>query len=250
MNHTHVDRHSGWSRRTGVAFALLGLTIGMLVAEPTGPTPNSLSDAERKDGWRLLFDGTDLHGWRSYRGTDAPANGWRVENGELRKLPGVKGGDLVTREKYNDFELSWEWWIAPEGNNGVKYLVTEERPSAPGHEYQMIDDKTNPDALKGPKRMTAAFYDVLPPSADKPVKPAKEWNSSRILVKGQHVEHWLNGKKVLEYELGSRAIQAAIAESKFKSSVGFGEKIAGHIMLTDHHDEARFRSIKIRELSR
>ena len=249
MKDIPVKLRNTWSRQTGIVCAVFALTLSALIAQPAGPTPNTLSDSERKEGWRLLFDGSDLHGWRSYRGAEAPANGWRVEHGELRKLPGIKGGDLVTREKYSDFELSWEWWIAPEGNNGVKYLVTEERPSAPGHEYQMIDDKTNPDALKGPKRMTAAFYDVLPPSADKPVKPAKEWNFSRILVKGQHVEHWLNGKKVLEYELGSPALKAAIAESKFKSSAGFGEKIAGHIMLTDHQDEARFRSIKIRDLS-
>jgi len=221
-----------------------------LAADKEGPAPNTLTDVERRSGWRLLFDGADLHGWRSYRGTDAPSTGWRVENGELRKLPGVKGGDLITRDQFTDFELAWEWWIAPQGNNGVKYLVTEDRPSAPGHEYQMIDDKTNPDALKGAKRMTAAFYDVLPPVAGKPVKPAGEWNQSRILISKNQVEHWLNGTLVLSYELGSEAIKAAIAESKFKSSPRFGEKISGHIMLTDHQDEARFRSIKIRELNR
>jgi len=113
----------------------------------------------------------------------------------------------------------------------------------------MIDDTKNPDAKVGPHRATASFYDVLAPSPDKPLKPVAEWNQSRLLIQGNHVQHWLNGKKVLEYELGSAAVKAAVAKSKFKDAPGFGEKIKGHILLTDHHDECWFRNIKIRELS-
>ena len=223
---------------------LLASTLPSTLQE--GGKPNTLTEAERLAGWRLLFDGESLHGWRAYGKQEAPSAGWRVENGLLIKLPGVRGGDIITREKYADFELDWEWWISSMGNNGVKYLVTEARPGAPGHEYQMIDDKTNPDALRGAKRMTAAFYDVLPASADKPTKGASQWNRSKIVIQGNRVEHWLNGQKVLVYELGSAGLKEAIQQSKFKQSLGFGEKIAGHIMLTDHQDEARFRNIKLR----
>ncbi len=213
------------------------------------PTINSLSQAEKDAGWKLLFDGRSLQGWRLYGKEAAPTAGWRVENGELRKLAGVKGGDIVTTEMFLDFDLRWDWWIATNGNNGVKYLVSEERKSSPGHEYQMIDDARNPDALRGGKRITAAFYDVLPPSPTKKAVGAGQWNHSRVQVKGRLVEHWLNGDKVLDYELETPSLMDAIRQSKFKDSPGFGAKIRGPIMLTDHNDEARFRNIKIRQLS-
>jgi hypothetical protein len=211
--------------------------------------PNQLTDAEKQAGWKLLFDGETTKGWRGYTQTAMPAKGWRVEDGILKKVGGERGGDIITVEKFNDFDLTWEWRISPGGNNGLKYLVTEDRPSAPGQEYQLIDDMKNADAKVGPHRATGSFYDVLPPSDDKPLRPAGEWNQSRILIQGNHVEHWLNGKQVLEYELGSDAVKAAVAKSKFKNAPGFGEKITGHIMLTDHGDECAFRNIKIRELS-
>ena len=210
--------------------------------------PNQLTDSERRAGWKLLFDGKTTAGWRSYQQKTFPDKGWTVEEGCLKKVAKVRGGDIVTEENFNDFELNWEWRIALAGNNGVKYLVTEDRPSAPGHEYQMIDDKRHSDAKQGPKRITASFYHVLPPSEDRPTREAGEWNQSRIIVQGNHVEHWLNGKKVLEYELGSDKVKAAVAESKFKGAPGFGTKIKGHIMLTDHGDECWFRNIRIREL--
>jgi len=233
-----------WATSIGVA-ALACLTT----ARTAGAAPNQLTAAEKKAGWKLLFDGKTTRGWRGYQQTAMPTNGWKVEDGILKKIGGERGGDIITEEKFNDFDLAWEWRISPAGNNGIKYLVTEDRPSAPGHEYQMIDDTKNPDARVGSRRATSSFYDVLPPSDDKPLKPVGKWNQSRVLIHGNHVEHWLNGKKVLQYELGSDALKAAVAKSKFKDASGFGEKIKGHILLTDHHDECWFRDIKIREFS-
>jgi len=197
-----------------------------------------------------LFDGKSFKGWRPYNkpaGTPIGA-GWKVEDGMLRKLAGVRGGDIITENTYNNFDLTWEWRLAPNGNNGVKYFVTEKRPQAPGHEYQMLDDNCEKWGKILDKSKTASFYEVLAPAADKPLKPPGQWNTSRIVVNGKRVEHWLNGKKVLEYELGSEAVKTGIANSKFKKYPDFGEKIRGHIMLTDHQDEAWFRNIKIREM--
>jgi len=200
------------------------------------------------EGTISLFNGKDLSGWRQYGKQAPPGEGWKVEDGILKKLAKVRGGDIITTNKFSDYDLTWEWRVAKGGNNGLKYLVSEQRTGAPGHEYQLIDDQGHADAKNGAKRMTASFYDVLPPAETKPLKPAGEWNVSRILVQGNHVEHWLNGAKVLEYELGSDAVKQAVANSKFKNSPGFGDKIRGHIMLTDHGDEAWFRNIKMREL--
>jgi len=229
---------------------LLSVVVALLTMSAFGAQPlNTLTDAEKAVGWKLLFDGRSLQGWRLYNKKSAPGSGWKVENGLLKKLAKQRGGDIITEAMFEDFDLTWEWRITPGGNNGVKYLVTEERPSAPGHEYQMIDDDGHPDGKLGAKRQTASFYEVLAPAADKPLKPPGEWNSSRVLIRGNHVEHWLNGAKVLEYELGSDVVKAGVATSKFKNAPGFGTKIKGHIMLTDHQDECWFRNIKIRELS-
>jgi hypothetical protein len=228
---------------------VFGVVILLLALIARASEPNQFTEAEKQAGWKLLFDGKTTKGWRGYKQTAMPAKGWRVEDGVLKKVGGEHGGDIISEETFNDFDLTWEWRISPAGNNGLKYLVTEDRPSAPGQEYQMIDDARNPDAKVGPHRATSSFYDVLPASADKPLKPAGEWNQSRVLIQGNHVEHWLNGKKVLTYELGSDALKAAVAKSKFKGAPGFGEKIKGHILLTDHGDECSFRNIKIRLVS-
>lgn len=225
------------------ALALAALAI------PPAPAaePNTLTDEEKAAGWTLLFDGQNFKGWRGFRILGLPEAGWAIENGLLKTVPKVKGKELITQEKFDDFELSWEWRVEAGGNNGIKYLVTEDRPKAPGPEYQMLDDEKHPDALRGDTHKTAALYDVLPPAQDKPAKPAGEWNTSRIVVRGNRVEHWLNGAKVLAYELGSDALKAALAKSKFKDFPDFGTKISGHIMLTYHNDACWFRNIKIRE---
>jgi hypothetical protein len=205
---------------------------------------NTLSDTEQAEGWRLLFDGVTSQGWRGFKKPGFPSQGWSVEHGLLVKQPRIRGGDIITTETFLDFELSWEWRIGPGGNNGVKYFITEERSGAIGHEYQMIDDSR----VRDPKGTTASFYGVLPPAANKPAPKIDDWNHSRIRVQDQQVEHWLNGVKVLEYEPGSPTVLAAVALSKFKDVPGFGSKLRGHILLTDHTDEAFYRNIKIRIL--
>lgn len=174
--------------------------------------------------------------------------GWEVVDGTLHVLDRAQGCDLITERTFKSFELSWEWKLSAGGNNGVKYFVTEQRPKSPGPEYQMIDDASLAAQRGGMVAQTAACYDVLPPATDKPLRPPGEWNSSKILARRGHVEHWLNGKRVLAFELGSPEVKAGIAKSKFRNEPGFGEHIAGHIMLTYHQDECWFRNIKIREL--
>ncbi|NBR84897.1 MAG: DUF1080 domain-containing protein [Verrucomicrobia bacterium] len=225
-----------------IAFAML-LSLSLASA---ADSHNTLTEAEKKDGWKLLFDGKTFTGWRGYRQKAMPAAGWEIQDGTLKTVAKVKGSEIITEQKFGDFDLVWEWRIAPAGNNGIKYCVLEERPKAPGHEYQMLDDDGHPDGKIGPHRQTASFYDVLPPAKDKKLKPVGEWNLSRILVQGNHCEHWLNGAKVLSFDLGSDEVKAGLAKSKFKNIPDFGTKVEGHIMLTYHNDECWFRNLKVR----
>lgn len=227
--------------------ALLWSGFPALHADHHESPVNQLTESEKAAGWALLFNGKSLDGWRTYRGTDI-ADGWTVQDGLLIKQAGVAGGNIITTKKFRDFELSWEWKVEPKGNNGLKYFVIEERPGAPGHEYQLLDDDGHPDGKVGPKRQTASFYDVLPPAADKVLNKPGEWNTSRLVVNGNTVQHWLNGKLVLEYILGSPEVATALTQSKFKNAKGFGDKVDGYIMLTDHQDGCAFRNIKLREL--
>jgi len=229
---------------------ITSLVLAAALAAAEAAPANQLTAAETKAGWRLLFDGKTTAGWRGFKKTDFPADRWIVEGGTLAHIPtgaggSQGGGDIVTVDKFSDFDLRFDWRIAPGGNSGLKYFVTEERDGPIAHEYQVLDDARHPDAKVGPHRQAGAFYDVLAPVADKPLRPVGEWNQSRVLVKGNHVEHWLNGRKVVEYELGSPELKAAIAKSKFKDVAGFGTKIPGHILLQDHGDEVAFRNIKI-----
>jgi hypothetical protein len=212
-------------------------------------TPNQLSSEEKAAGWKLLFDGQTPGGWHSFKQNSFPAKGWLVEDGWLHCL-GKDGGDVLSDGEYEQFDLQWEWKLEPGGNSGLKYFVLESRNNAIGHEYQMLDDALNPDGkiVQG-KHVTASYYDVLKPSVPPPSKPLGEINQSRVLVKGNHVEHWLNGVKVLEYECGSDQVKAAVAESKFKNFPGFGTRLRAHLLLQDHHSNVWFRNIKLRDLS-
>lgn len=229
-----------WNRPTRW---VLGALLGVSLAGHPGdlPPPNQLSEAEKADGWRLLFDGESLNGWRLVGRDTPPTRGWVVEDGILKKQQGVRGGNLLTVETFWDFEFAWTWRLPTRGNNGVKFFVREDR-GALGHEYQMLNER---QAGTG-KGSTGSFYDVLPPNPDRRPFRSDEWNHSRVVVHGDQVEHWLNGQLILEYELGSEAVLAAVANSKFRDAPGFGTKVRGHIMLTDHTDEAWFRDVKIR----
>ena len=230
---------------------LAGLAVSVLLSSvPRASVQTStLTDAERQAGWRLLFDGASMDQWRGYQKPDATGLRWMIKDGCLA-LPAADGTDthgerdLITKQQFTDFELSFEWNISRGGNSGVKYLVTESHESAIGHEYQIIDDERHEDATLRNRR-TASFYDVLAAPAAHP-RPAGEFNTGRILVTGTHVEHWLNGVKVLEYELGSDALRSAVAGSKFKDIAGFDQPGAGHLLLQDHGAAICFRNIKVR----
>jgi hypothetical protein len=236
---------------TGASWSLVFLvaTASVLSAAPA----NQLSAKEKADGWKLLFDGQTTQGWHTFKKQTFPDKGWVVEDGWLHCLglggSNKGGGEIISDAQFNDFELQWEWKLARAGNSGVKYFVLDSRKEALGHEYQMLDDERASGVDKGNrKQLTASFYAVLAPTTPPPVKPPGEINSSRLLVKGNHVEHWLNGVKVLEYECGSEEVNTAVALSKFKNVAGFGDKAKGHLLLQDHNSEVWFRNVRIREL--
>jgi hypothetical protein len=219
--------------------------------------PNQLSKDDVKDGWQLLFDGKTTNGWRGAHKETFPGKGWHVENGELvvEAAGGAEsgnGGDIVTLEEYESFELLADFKITKGANSGIKYFVTEaygSDKSAIGLEYQILDDKNHPDAKLGVKgnRTVASLYDLIPAKADKKFYP-DNWNHARLVVNGNHVEHWLNGEKVVEYERNNQMFDALVAYSKYKDYEGFGNWEKGHILLQDHGDEVHFSNIKIRRI--
>ncbi|MEP7340070.1 MAG: DUF1080 domain-containing protein [Acidobacteriota bacterium] len=234
-------------------FALL--SVGALAQNKADA---QLTKAEQKAGWRSLFDGKTLNGWRGFH-NQTPPGGWAVEDGCIKKVKaqgelGQAGGDLITADQFQNFEFSVEWKIAKGSNSGIKYLVSESLPptgkSAVSFEYQVLDDDNHPDAKMGinGNRTAGSLYDLIPASKDKKLKPIGEFNQTRIVVKGNHIEHWLNGIKVVEFDRTSDDYKKHLAESKFKNTKGFGEAQKGHILLQDHGDEACYRNIKIREL--
>jgi hypothetical protein len=230
--------------RRAATLCLLGLLV---TAAASTQAPNTLSPAERAAGWTLLFDGKTTAGWRGFRTPAFPAEGWVVEDGTLKCL-GQKGGDLLTSATFTDFELAWEWKLSPKGNTGVKYFVDERRGNATGaigHEYQIIDDEGYDAEPLSAKQKTGGWYDVMPPKAAA-AKPIGQWNQSRLIVRGTHVEHWLNGTLVAGYETGSAESAAGVAASKFKDVAGYADKIPTPILLQDHSTVAWFRNLKIR----
>jgi hypothetical protein len=214
----------------------------------TGVADNTLTAPEQAEGWRLLFDGTSLAGWRGYRQTTAP-EGWKVVDGAITRVD--KGGDLVSADAYANFELRIDFKIAPNGNSGIFYRGVESADGPIYHsapEYQVLDNAGHPDAKNGPDRYCGANYVLNPPTNKDACKPAGEWNSARIVVNGAHVEHWLNGEKVVEYELWSDKWKAEVAASKFKEWPTYGMAKSGLIALQDHGNDVAFKNIKIKVL--
>lgn len=225
--------------------ALTGLAAAAFFGCASAQEPmNTLTDAEREEGWRLLFDGSTLAGWRGYNMNEMPG-GWAVEDGTLTRVGA--GGDIITDAQFTDFELSLEWRVEEGGNSGVFYRAAEGEEwiyqSAP--EMQVLDDANHAD---GRNAITSAGSNfALHPAPRGGVRPAGEWNSARIVVQGDHVEHWLNGTRVVEYELGSDDWEQRVAASKFAAWPEYGRAPRGHIGLQDHGDRVWFRNIKIRE---
>jgi hypothetical protein len=236
-------------------------------AQTTTSPVNTLSAAEKKDGWKLLFDGKTFNGWRSYYRTDKPSKGWSIEDGCLKNSKGTGrprtgGGDLMTDELFTDFDFRFEWSIQEGGNSGIYYFFQDrqDKPgvlmyrgddgtSPAGFEYQLVDDERHPDVLQnGPLHATGSLYALIAPNSSKKLKPAGEFNESRIIVHGNHVEHWLNGTKIVSFDFGSQELKDAIAKSKYNGVPGFGAKAPTRIMLQDHGDVIRFRNMKIRVL--
>jgi hypothetical protein len=222
--------------------------------------PNNLTAYEKKNGWKLLFNGMNSKGWVAAYKDHFPDKGWEIKDGVLEVLSSegkeaANGGDIVTTEQFSAFDLSFEFKLTTGANSGVKYFVTlkeNNEGSAIGLEYQLLDDKVHPDAKLGRdgNRTLASLYDLIPAKKqERFVHPIGSWNTGRIIVfPDNHVEHYLNGVKVLEYERGSQAYRDLVAISKYKVWDHFGEAAKGHILLQDHGFEVSFRSIKIREL--
>lgn len=221
-------------------------------------TANTLTKKEKKQGWVLLWDGKTTEGWKSAKGEGFPKKGWKIENGILKVLSAngaesANGGDIITVKKYKNFELKVDFKITEGANSGIKYFVDPDlnqgAGSSIGCEFQVLDDEKHPDAKLGVKgnRKLGSLYDLIPAPENKPFRKG-EFNTARIVVKGNHVEHWLNGVKLLEYERNNQMWKALVAYSKYRDWPRFGEREEGNILLQDHGDEVWYRNIKIREL--
>jgi type 1 glutamine amidotransferase len=208
---------------------------------------NMLTDAERADGWKLLFDGS-VPLFRSFKKTAMPSQGWVVKNGELIHETNGRGGDIVTLDRYANFEFACEWNVAEGGNSGIMYHCSEEfnYPWETGPECQILDDARHADGKK-PKTRAGTLYDLVPTALDVS-RPAGEWNSARIVIQGTRIQHFLNGWKVVDIDTTSEEFAAAYKQSKWPGMKNFNTKATGHIALQDHGDLVRFRNIKVREL--
>jgi hypothetical protein len=231
------------------------------------PETNTLSEQEKADGWRLLWDGQTTDGWRSPKSDEFPTKSWVITNGEFRVVASGNaeaqmGGDIITRQRYANFDLRAEFKTTPGCNSGIKIFVQPNIApvlsngqraavgSAIGMEYQILDDLRHPDAKLGRNgdRTCASLYDLIPAPTNKVVMPMGEWNQARILSRGKHVIFWLNGIKTLEFDRGSAEFRQLVAESKYHNIPDFGEWADGHILLQEHGSEVSFRNVKIHEL--
>lgn len=234
-----------WSNEAWVAFHRAPTDEGEIrVAAPPTP-PNRLSADERRSGWRLLFDGESLHAWRGFQGNEAPS-AWRADEGLLFLQHGGERGDLISRRSYRDFELVLEWAVAPKGNSGILFRVGEgaEPSHWTGLEFQILDDPEG----RAPAEESAGANHALHPPRYSVARGPLQFNRTRIRVEGNHVEHWLNDYKIVDYELGDDDWKERVAKSQFAQHAHYGRLARGHIVLQDHGSEVWFRNIKLREL--
>ena len=208
-------------------------------------SPNTLTSAERAAGWRLLFDGTTTTGWRGFKQATAPS-GWQAVDGALARTGG--GGDLITIEQFANFELLIQWMIAPAGNSGIMFRVSEaaDAPYLTGPEMQVLDNAGHPDGRSG-LSSAGACYGLYAPSQDA-TRPVGSWNDVRLVVSGAHVEHWMNGVKVVEYDIGSPDWLSRVEASPYRDTPAYGREPRGHIAIQDHGDRVAYRNIKIRPM--
>lgn len=220
--------------------------------------PNTLSEQEKRNGVKLLFDGKTAEGWRGIYKDKFPEGGWKIANGELTVLKSGgsnSGGDIISQKKFGAFDFQFEFRLTDGANSGVKYFVNESeafKGQAIGLEYQILDDERHPDAKQGVvgNRTLASLYDLIPSLKNsRGLRKIGEWNNGRIVVyPDNRIQHWLNGYKVVEYQRGTPVYQALVARSKYQQWENFGMAETGHLVLQDHGDEVSFRSIKLREL--
>jgi 3-keto-disaccharide hydrolase len=208
--------------------------------------------AAAKPKWQVLFDGKSTASWRGFRRQTFPEKCWVVESGSLKTVAGCDKSDqidIITRNKYKNFEFEVEWRVAPGANSGIIYLVSEDEDQTwkTGPEMQVLDDDKHPDG-KIPKTSAGSLFDLIAPS-NKTLRPVGEYNQARLVVRNGHVEHWLNGKKVLEYDLASDNLASLIAQSKFKNFHQFARMSEGHIALQFHGDNVWYRNVRVREIA-
>ena len=231
--------------RSWLAASILALGVATVVA---GERPRAASAQPREQRFETLFDGRSLRGWHNYGRRRQPVRGWNVVDGAL--VRSGEGGDLVSDRDYADFELRLEWKVAAGGNSGIFYRAVES--ALPIYrsalEYQVLDDLRHPDAANGPDRHAGALYGLYPPGRGDAAKPAGQWNRSRIVVRGDAVEHWLNDIRVAAFRIGSPDWNQRLARSKFKDWPEFAAARRGAVGVQDHGDEGAYRDIRIRAL--
>ena len=257
-----MQRHFAWAQQKLrlalypiITLSLLGSCLGSPLVPVCAQGTNSdqetgareSEEADSDDGWTFLFDGTSLDAFRGYAHEKIGA-GWKIEDGALVFDGKSGGGDIITRDRFADFELRFEWKISPGGNSGVMYRVSLGDPATyfSGPEYQILDDSAHHDG-RNSATSAAALYGLYVPQ-NKRLQPVGEWNTARIVVDGNRVEHWLNGEKVVQAEIGSKDWNRRVEASKFKAWNKFGKNRQGHIAFQDHGNRVSYRNIRIRKI--
>ncbi len=252
------------NRGIRLIFTVAALSISLVFvscfydkANKSSNSPNTLSEKEKKQGWNLLWDGKSFNGWRGIYQESFPSQGWIIEAGELicrgNEMPdSLRGGDIITEQKYQSFELKCEFKIKDKANSGIKYFVDESLKSSSKHglglEYAILDNENWPYDKPDYNRTCGSLYDLVRAPVNAKVKPMGEWNECRIIVDGNHIEHWLNSVKTVDIEKNSDKYYQLLQKSKYANIKGWGEFKNGHILLQDEGPRTSFRNIKIREL--